>query len=719
VSASRPASIYSGVVHPHRHAVAAVVSVVSSGCLAQSEGVLGLGPRADDAGVRGVHFVDGAISKGGDDAALPATRPHSVRNVDPSHGPFTGGQHALVRGTGFGADLRVWFGETLVAGEDTVPVDATRAQVSVPAGHAGVVDVTVQNGDDESTRATLHEGYVYDAFYVSPASGPVAGGTVITLHGEGTSWDSSTVVTIDGAPCVIVSVKTPSGAPQQLQCRTPSGTPGSKTVSVATPGGAVDVQDGFVYSDSDNGFRGGLSGAPLERTMRIVVLNAYTAKTIAGAKVVLGSDPKPADVMTADANGVVIVDSPNLAPSQTVTVAKRCFMPTTFVNVSVDTITAYLDPVLSPDCMDNGQITGVGTGGGTTGSQANVRGEIVWPRTGELRKGPWDVPIPKPPDGGALNPRRVAYVLELSSDPARPFRLPPPSEAITPDVDGQLGYSFTKAASVGNVTLYALAGVEDRNQDPPIFTAYTLGLVRGVATKPGSTVSDVYLQMDIPLDHALALDVHGPKPTSRGPDRFDATVAVRIGGLGSVLLPAGSRGALLPATAPVTFVGLPPLIHALKGAEYALSAAASTGLSHSTPKSVLGVFSTAESAGPVTLDGFLEVPALATPGPNGSWNGRDLDVTAAPGGPDEDLTLFEIQSGGGLSTWDVVAPRGVRTIRLPDAGVVPDIGLTRGPVTVTVSRARIDDFEYAALRYTHFTARGWDSYATDVFQAHY
>jgi len=234
-----------------------------------------------------------------------------------------------------------------------------------------------------------------------------------------------------------------------------------------------------------------------------------------------------------------------------------------------------------------------------------------------------------------------------------------------------------------------------------------------------ATVSDVYVQMDIPLDHALTLDVHGPTPTTRGPDRFDATVAVRLGTLGSVLLPAGSKTALLPATAPVSFVGIPPLINGLKSAEYALSAAASTGLSRSTPKSVLGLFATAESSGRVTLDDFLEVPALATPGANGAWNGRDLDMTTAPGGPQEDLVLFEIQSGGGLSTWDVIAPNGVRTVRLPDANVVPDIGLTRGPITLTVSRARIDGFDYGALRYTHFTSRGWDSYATDVFQAHY
>lgn len=698
-----------------RRVTVAVLGTLLNGCLAQSEGVLGVGPRGDDAGTPGIRFLDAAVPRGLGDGALPAALPHSVRSVDPSHGPFIGGQHAVVRGTGFGADLRVWFGDVLAPTEDTIPVDATRAQVSVPAGHAGTVDVIVQNGDDATTRAVLHEGYVYDAFYLTPATGPVAGGTVVTLTGDGTNWDASTIVAIDGAPCSIVDVKTPN----ELRCRTPQGTQGSKTVSITTAGGTIEVEDGFVYSDSDTGFRGGLSGAPLSQTMRVVVLNSMTSKTIAGAKVVLGGDPTSADVRTTDANGVVVIDSPDLAPRQTVTVAKRCFMPTTFVDVSVDTITAYLDPILSPDCIDNGQLTTIGSGGGTSVTQSTVHGEIVWPRTGELRRGPWDVPIPNAPDGGALNPRRVAYVFELSSDPTRPFRLPAEDEAITPDADGFLGYTFSKTTGVGNVTLYALAGIEDRTQSPPLFTAYTMGLVRGVATKPGGTVSDVYVQMDIPLDHALALDVHGPKPTTRGPDRFDATVAVRIGTLGSVLLPAGSRSALLPATAPVSFVGLPPLINGLKSAEYALSAAASTGLSRSTPKSVLGLFATAESAGPVVLDGFLEVPALTTPSANGAWNGRDLDVTAAPGGPEEDLVLFEIESGGGLSTWDVVAPRGVRSVRLPDVAVVPDIGLARGPITVTVSRARIDGFDYGALRYTHFTPRGWDSYATDVFQAHY
>src|SRR5262249_28739222 len=152
--------LYSVVVFEERRAVA-LLGVVLSGCLAQSEGVLGLGPRADDAGARGFQFVDAGTPRNADDGSLPEAPPHSVRSVDPAHGPFVGGQRVIVRGTGFGSDLRMWFGVTEVASSDVVPIDATRAQISVPPGHSGSVDVAAQNGGDESTKATLMDGYTY------------------------------------------------------------------------------------------------------------------------------------------------------------------------------------------------------------------------------------------------------------------------------------------------------------------------------------------------------------------------------------------------------------------------------------------------------------------------------------------------------------------------------------------------------------------------------
>ena len=118
------------------------------------------------------------------------------------------------------------------------------------------------------------------------------------------------------------------------------------------------------------------------------------------------------------------------------------------------------------------------------------------------------------------------------------------------------------------------------------------------------------------------------------------------------------------------------------------------------------------------VDGFMEVPLLDTPSQNSAWDGQTLSTSSAPGGPDADLTLFDIDTGGGLSTWTVVMPRGVSSGTLPDIATLGDVGAPAGPVTVTVSRARIDGFDYGALRYRQLASRGWDAYSIDVFQAH-
>jgi hypothetical protein len=114
----------------------------------------------------------------------------------------------------------------------------------------------------------------------------------------------------------------------------------------------------------------------------------------------------------------------------------------------------------------------------------------------------------------------------------------------------------------------------------------------------------------------------------------------------------------------------------------------------------------------------MVVPLLDTPPNNGAWDGQTLSASFAPGGPDADLTTFDIVTGGGLSTWTVVMPRGVVSGTLPDLKRLGDLGGPEGPVSITVSRARIDGFDYGALRYADLANRNWDAYAADVFQAH-
>lgn len=680
-----------------------VAALVALGCR-------GTGPRlqrvsdGDDGGVTIV-----TPDAGKPDSSAPQAEPHALLAADPPHGPFAGGTLVLLRGNGFASNARVWFGPNEAPASDVIAVDSHRIQVTAPPGHAGPADLMVQNGDDTSTCVTLPDGYSYDGFYAEPSSGPTSGGTLVTLHGFDTAWDASTTVTIDRNPCEIVSVDDPS----TLTCRAPAGTPGAKPIRVTTGDGfVVDVLDGFTYSNSDNGFRGGLSGAPLQHELKVLVFGSIGGEAIPNATVIVGSD---ASVMSkTDVNGVALLQSAELGPKITVTIARKCFQPITFVDIGVDTLTAYLDPVLSPTCFDpEGDLE---RGGGTTGQVTSVRGELIWPETQEFRKnGFTNVPQPKSPDEA-----QTAYVFPLNSSPTARFRLPGAASAITPDSTGTTGYRFSLSTSPGNYTLYALAGIENRSRSPATFSAYAMGLIRGVAVPPGQVTSDVFIRVDVPLDHALEMNVDGPEPTASGPDVLAASVAVRVGNEGYAILPGGQQQALLGATQSLSFVGVPALIGSLSGTSYVASAQAQTGADGALPMSVLGLVGATSTDAPLLLGPFVEVPVLSTPARNGIWDGRNLAWKFAAGGLGADLAVVDVVTASGLYDWRIVAPASTQSVVLPDLGAVNTaLGWPMGEQGITISLAKISGFDYGNLRYRDLGQRGWMAYASDAFFVSY
>ncbi|HKO53070.1 MAG TPA: IPT/TIG domain-containing protein [Polyangiaceae bacterium] len=651
--------------------------------------------------------VDGGSSDASDE--LPPTAPHAVLGVNPPRGSFAGGGLALISGNGFAGNARVWFGDVELERTAIVPIDPQRIQVTVPPGHTGAVDVSVQNGSDDSTLAVLTGGYSYDQFYASPDSGPTSGNTQITLYGDRTRWNDATEVRIDQNPCVVTEVVSKT----ELRCTTPAGTPGSKAIRVSTSVD-VDVLDAFVYSNSDNGFKGGLSGNALTDTLRVLVLNDITAEGVSGATVIVGDDAASADILKTDASGVVVDEKPGLGPKRTVTVASKCYQPQTFVDVDVDTVTVFLNPILAPGCgPPSGDLPASG-GSGVYG--ASVSGQVVWPAAAEFKRDGWrNVPPPKSDDE-----QLVAYVLRLAGSPTDRFKLPSDAQPITPSSSGDRGYTFSSYGSPGNFTLYALAGIENRTLSPPTFTAYQMGLVRGVAAKSGESRGDVFIQIDVDLDHTLSLDLSPPDVTARGPDRVQASASIQVGNEGFVPLPNGYISRDLPLSGPFSFVGVPPLSGSLLGTNYVLTARAVSGQSGSTPRSVVGLLSAKDTSQPLRVGRFVQVPKLTTPAPNSTWDGKGLAATRAAGGSHVDLFVYEVESAGGLIAWKVIAPGSRESFSLPDLNAVgPNLGLSTGPLTITVHAARIDDFVYGALRYRDIAQRGWTAYATDVFFASY
>lgn len=633
--------------------------------------------------------------------------PHAVIGAEPAHGPFVGGGRVLLHGRGFSSKARVWFGEVELDAKAVLPVDPSRLQLVAPPGAAGAVDVTVQNGDDASTRRTLSGGYAYDALYAEPASGPISGGTAITIHGQGTSFGSDTVVKIDQKPCTAVEVKDPT----TLVCTTPPGSPGGKTIALTSPTTSILVLDAYTYEDSENGYKGGLSGDKLNGHLNVIAFDNYSGDPIPFAGVIAGVALPDAKGALTDPSGVAVVNDPSLAGPTTVTVAAKCHSPITFVDVPVDTVTVYLDPELSPACVSSGDPPPVGGKSSYTGV---VKGELVWPTQGEFGKGAWT----NVPASIGTKERRAAYLFPLASDPTIVFQLPSAQLAVTEMSAGDLGYEFTLAVGAGNRAFYALAGIEDRSKSPPRFTAYAMGVIKGVPVTPGKTTKGVFIPMDTPLDQALTLTVQSPAPGPKGPDRLRSTVAVQIGSDGYALLPIGQQTELLPVQGPVTFVGVPPLDGTLTGATYVATTRAQTGPAGTAPLSVLGRLITNTTSKPLAAKGFVNVPTLVTPAVNAAWDDRHLATSFSPGGSPVDLTVYDIVSGGGLLHWTVAVPSGSHAVEVPDLRTLPAGFLPPGPLSIAVYGARIDGFDYGKLRYQNLRPAGMTAYSLDYFSAH-
>lgn len=690
--------------------LSAVLGALSIGaCIASApEGVHRQTDQDNAGGGTPINFDGGTIPI---DAApdVPVADPYALIGADPPHGPFTGGQRVFIRGNGFSSSTRVFFGNTEADAATMVPVDPTRLQIVAPPGVAGPVTLTVQKGDDASTSRSLPGGYSYDALYANPAIGPVAGGTVIEIIGQGTAWADGMQAKIGGKPCTTLVVN----GPTSLTCTVPKGTPGAKPISVTDQGGGnpMVVLDAYTYEDSSNGFKGGLSGALLNGNLKVLVYDNFTGDPIVGAHVIVGENIASSLVGQADSTGVAVFSDPSLTGPRTVTIAGKCHSPITFVDVPVDTVTVYLDPVLSPACAADGDPPPVG---GKPGLAGGITGELVWPGSVEFKKSPW-ITVPAP----AAGERQAAYVFVAYADATGVFQLPASSSAVLPESPGELGYSFALKSNPGNRAIYALAGIEDQTQVPPRFTAYVMGMVKGVSVEPGLSTPNVYIMMDRTLDQALTMEVSPPAPGPKGPDRVRATVTVMLGNDGYALLPAGLKTPLLPVSGPIEFVGLPALDGSLLGSAYLSTARAVTGAQASAPMSVVGRLLTTSTATGVVVDGFVGIPTLNAPLPGAAWDGRHLGTTFGAGGSAIDLSVYDIEAGNGLVSWTVVVPKGSHSIEIPDLSAFPfpEGALPKGPLTIGVYGARVNGLSYGALRYRDIRPSGMSAYALDYFNS--
>ncbi len=159
----------------------------------------------------------------------------SVVDVSPNSGPTTGGTLVQIRGTGVSGTTKVMFGS--VAALTFHVVSDTELTAISPPQSASIQTVSVTTPHGASAPGAINDQFTYDAptpvvSAVTPASGPVGGGTLVTITGSGfVGAGKVRFGTVLAARFTVVSDSV-------IMAVTPAQLPGPHPVYVTTSGGS-------------------------------------------------------------------------------------------------------------------------------------------------------------------------------------------------------------------------------------------------------------------------------------------------------------------------------------------------------------------------------------------------------------------------------------------------------------------------------------------------
>lgn len=166
----------------------------------------------------------------------------TIAAVSPSSGPTAGGTVVTITGGNFQGGATVSFGG--VTASSLTVSNPSQIQTVSPPHAAGTVEIKVTNPDGQS--AILSNSFTYNSpssiTSVSPNSGPVAGGTTVTITGS--NFQSGATANFGGTAAASVTVVNAT----QVQAVTPAHSGGSVDVTVTNPGGATaTLAGGFTF----------------------------------------------------------------------------------------------------------------------------------------------------------------------------------------------------------------------------------------------------------------------------------------------------------------------------------------------------------------------------------------------------------------------------------------------------------------------------------------
>ena len=165
----------------------------------------------------------------------------TITLVEPESGTTSGGTGISITGTGFVETPTITING--VPCTDVYLIGSTFIGCTTGPGTQGTGDVIVTNPDSGS--ATAVDAYTYTGpsiGLISPNSGPIAGGTSITITGTG--FDGGTSVTVGGSACTSLVVVSST----ELTCITAAHDAGAVDVEVTVPDfGTATASGAFTY----------------------------------------------------------------------------------------------------------------------------------------------------------------------------------------------------------------------------------------------------------------------------------------------------------------------------------------------------------------------------------------------------------------------------------------------------------------------------------------
>ena len=192
----------------------------------------------------------------------------TITSLSVVSGPLIGGITSTITGTNLAGTTNVTVGGTAAT---LGTITSTSVVITLPAKSAGAVDIVLTT---PSGSVTSTGGFTYlpvpTITSLTVTSGPLGGGTSTVING--TDFTGTTSVTVNGVAATLGVITSTT-----VTITTPSGTAGSQSIVLTTPGGSTPFANAFTYVAAPT-----LGSASISGTAQVGSTLTATANTIGG-----------------------------------------------------------------------------------------------------------------------------------------------------------------------------------------------------------------------------------------------------------------------------------------------------------------------------------------------------------------------------------------------------------------------------------------------------